>query len=456
MLATLQNTMTPRQALAAARYWAVAKTPYFAQVLLSLVPREVADGTLSKTGTFAVTPDLIMLYEPSALLRWTTPEAGAVMIHEVMHVLRDHAGRRGDADATLWNLAGDCEINDDLIAMSLPLPDGGGMQPQTFNLPIGKTAEEYYAALKQQDDAARKQRSAQSDGGAGEGESESDGGDADESSGGQSASGSQAPSEKHAEHRCGGCAGNAHKAEPEGDAKGRSVGDLEVIKQATAVAVKDHAQRHGIGSVPAGMARWAEQRTTAPKVPWQQRLASLGRARVAFRAGAADYSFSRISRRQGGLGFGLGKPVVPAMVARTPEVAIAVDTSGSMGTSEVERAVVEATSIMRTVGASVHLIACDCRVHTTRKVSNPKQLLEGLRGGGGTDFRPVFDEMAKVRPRPDVLIFITDGGGWAPELPPPGIKVIWLLVGSHKMKPLRPTNGAYQSIEWGDMIEVDE
>jgi predicted metal-dependent peptidase len=95
-------------------------------------------------------------------------------------------------------------------------------------------------------------------------------------------------------------------------------------------------------------------------------------------------------------------------------------------------------------------------VHTTRKVSNPKQLLDGLRGGGGTDFRPVFDELSKVRPRPDVLIFITDGGGWAPELPPPGIKVIWLLVGSHKMKPLRPTGGTYESITWGDMIEVDE
>lgn len=450
----IKTTLPTRQALAAARYCAIEKqAPYFADSLFNLVPTEVADGTLSPKGTFAVTAQGVMLYEPAALARWTTPEAGAVMIHEVMHWLRDHAGRRPvDADPELWNIAGDLEINDDLAAMRLPLPDGGGLQPHDFELPEGKTAEWYYAALVEQQKKAKQEAGEEASGEGQDGKGEGQGGEAPGQGAGTPGKGAGG----RLEHRCGGCAGNPYDCEPKDDPRGRSKAEIEVIKQATALAINAHAQSKGIGSVPAGMRRWAEESTKPPKVSWQQKLSMLGRARAAFRPGSVDYTFNRISRRQGGLGFGVGKPIAPALISRTPEVAIAVDTSGSMGQSEVERAIIEATSIMRAAGAAVHLIACDCRVHTSSKVRTPAQLLEGMKGGGGTDFRPVFEQIEKVHPKPDVMIFITDGGGWAPETPPKGTKVIWLLVGAHKMKPLRPTGGTYESITWGDFVEVDE
>lgn len=518
------TTLPPRQALAAARYWAVGKTPYFSQAILSLVPREVPNGTLSPHGTFAVSKQGVMFYEPAALARWTTPEAGSVIIHEVMHWLRDHAGRceTASAERKLFNLAGDCEINDDLELMKLPLPDGGGVQPKTFNLPISKTAEEYYRALVQQREDEKKRRKeerekkaaedqalreaekseeqepgderdgAGDDADSGDEDGAGAGGDSKDDSGkeGDSAGAGEATDEQDAEGTesgaaggvdaqsntisntdsgeddcddmhpdscCGGCAGNPGDAEPEDDPQGRKESEIVVIKQSTALAIKQHAQQHGIGSVPAGMARWAEKLTTPPKVMWQQKLATLGRSAVARRAGATDYTFNRVSRRQAGYGFGVGKMIAPALVSRQPNVVIALDTSGSMGQSEVDRAVTEADAIMRNIGGEVHLIACDCRVHVTMKVKSIRELLAQIKGGGGTDFRPVFEELRNLRPVPDVMIFITDGGGWAPEFPPGKTRVIWLLVGSHRMRPMIASSGpSYASVGYGDFIEVDE
>lgn len=430
--------LNPRQALAAARFWAIEKAPYFSHAILSLQPFEVPNGTLSPIGTFGVTARGVLYYEVQALERWSTPEAGTVLIHEVLHWIRDHAGRCATlaADPKLFNLAGDYEINDDLLAMQLPLPDGGGMQPARDGFPINRTAEEYYQLLQQQAQQGK-------------------GGDGKDPGFGQTCS-------------CGSASGHAHPAEPDDGGKGagdeqdedgggvdrprgHDVDVLEAIRQATATAVSDAVTR-GVGNIPRGVARWAEERLTPPKVPWTTKLARAGRGAVAYRPGATDYSFNRVSRRQGGLGFGPGRPVAPAMVTRVPNVAVAVDTSGSMGASELERALIESTAIMRAIGAEIQFVACDCKVHAIERVRSPKQLQASFKGGGGTSFVPVFHALEELRPRPEVMIFITDGGGDAPRVAPKGTHVIWLLVGSHRMRPFYKGN----AINWGEFIEVDE
>lgn len=66
-------------------------------------------------------PDLLV--GPGA---WSAQVVGAVLLHEVGHLLRSHAER---ADALpqphshmAWEFAGDAEINDDLLAAGAPLP----------------------------------------------------------------------------------------------------------------------------------------------------------------------------------------------------------------------------------------------------------------------------------------------------------------------------------------------
>jgi len=53
-----------------------------------------------------------------------------------------------------------------------------------------------------------------------------------------------------------------------------------------------------------------------------------------------------------------------------------------------------------------------------------------MRGGGGSNFIPAFDELLKMKNRPDVIIAITDGMISVPEHCPSGVNVVWVLVGA--------------------------
>ena len=101
-----------------ARMAAVEAMPYFARALFALSP--VAAPGLK---TFAVDRYWRLYVDPTMLGTdegWSIPLAGAVLLHEVGHVLRDHGGRADSVDSpvdrTMWNVAADAEINDDLIA----------------------------------------------------------------------------------------------------------------------------------------------------------------------------------------------------------------------------------------------------------------------------------------------------------------------------------------------------
>ena len=75
-----------------------------------------------------------------------------VWYHEVAHWLRAHAERAEAirADAQLWNLAADLEIND-YLPDGMAYPSLGGepivVLPRRFNLPEGEIAEWYYQRL---------------------------------------------------------------------------------------------------------------------------------------------------------------------------------------------------------------------------------------------------------------------------------------------------------------------
>ena len=131
-----------------ARMAAVEAMPYYARALFALSP--VAAPGL---GTFAVDKFWRLYVDPAMLGTsegWSLTTAGAVLVHEVGHVLRDH-GDRGDqvdspVDRKMWNYAADAEINDDLIAAGLGLPDGV-VTPAGIGCEDGHAAEVYYRHL---------------------------------------------------------------------------------------------------------------------------------------------------------------------------------------------------------------------------------------------------------------------------------------------------------------------
>jgi predicted metal-dependent peptidase len=165
---------------------------------------------------------------------------------------------------------------------------------------------------------------------------------------------------------------------------------------------------------------------------------------VQWRSGAVDYRYDGPSRRQAGLGYGNGAPILPRLRRPVPRVAIALDTSGSMGGDELSAALNETQGILRAVGAEVTFLSCDAEVHALGQIHSVADALKLVKGGGGTDFRPVFAALEKKRERPDVLVFFTDGYGPAPARAPLWCSTVWVLVGRTVREPAT----------WGTCIRV--
>ena len=142
-----------RNRLSAGRIRAMEKAPYLATALLSLEPRETPG-----LNTFAVDKRWVLYYDPQKCLDWSVDEIAAVWLHEISHVIRDHAERftaTGDplSNAEYFNIAADAAINSDLKDMGVLLPDADKRWYAEANPLYPKwrrnmTAEEMYVIAK--------------------------------------------------------------------------------------------------------------------------------------------------------------------------------------------------------------------------------------------------------------------------------------------------------------------
>ena len=419
--------MNAKDKLAAGRLVAVRRMPYYRAALNSLVPHPMPG-----LGTFAVSRRLVMLYDPAVVEEWSVETIAAVLVHEINHPMRSHHDRceRVHAEPETWNVAADLEINDDIRRATLRLP-GGAMFADRFGLTEGLTAEEYYRKLLDQREQERQKPK-----------------------GDQKSDDSSEPNSKSVDAgrgigngSCGGAAGNPLPCEAEIDEQvGRSDRAVSQTRRTVAEAVRAYAAS-GKGDVPGGLVRWSDSQLASPKIPWRQKLSRLVRVASAHKAGAVDLSYDRPSRRQAGVGYGAGRPVMHAFRAPVPRVALIVDTSGSMGSGEIDRAVAETSGVLRATGGDVQFVACDTETHGVHKVRTWTQLRKLLEGGGGTDLRPAFKALEETRERPDVVICITDGwiGNDYPAKAPAMARVIWVVVGSCSFTP-----------RWGEVVKIEE
>lgn len=368
------------EAFRLARLVAAEWQPYLMHALFAVSP-VAAEGL----GTFAVDAWWRLYMDPARLVgdsRWETPQTAGVLLHEVGHLLRDHAGRAGQLPSPVhrlaWNLAGDAEINDDLIAAAVPLP-GGPVTPEALGCPDGELAETYYASLSVLPNLP-------DDGGAGCG----------------SGSGfPAAPGELPAGVDAGAGAGAALDA-----------AEADLVRRRVAQAVKDATSGAGRGSVPAGMDRWASGVLAPPVIGWARLLRSAIRRGLADQAGRIDYTYRRPSRRQ------VPGIVRPAMRAPRVRVSVVVDTSGSMSQADLDAAMSEIGGVLRSAGVDregLRLVCCDAAAIRSVKVRSPGTVR--LVGGGGTDMRVGIEAAEAERPGPDVVIVLTDGDTPWPDHP---------------------------------------
>jgi predicted metal-dependent peptidase len=160
-----------------------------------------------------------------------------------------------------------------------------------------------------------------------------------------------------------------------------------------------------------------------PQLPWRMLLAR-------YMTGIArdDYSFQRPSRRE-------GSAILPSLRSTQIDVVIVLDTSGSIGQGEIEEFVSEIDAIKGQMRARITLLACDDKIDPAGPwLFEPWETFEvpaNLAGGGGTDFRPVFDYVRQLGKEPDLLVYFTDAEGLFPQQEA-HFPVIWLVKGRAK------------------------
>lgn len=304
--------------LQAARVWAVQQQPYLAIALHSLQVRW-AEGY----GTFGVDRCWRLCVDPARVDEWDVPEIGAVLLHEVWHLLRDHHTRSEAAGVTpdsalRWNLAADAEINDDLVEAGLSLP-GSPVLPSTFRKPNGLLAEEYFASPPPPEAAC------------------------------DCGSGADAQPRSHED------------GSPSEASAGLSPTQAEMVRVSCAREIEEESRSRG--DIPAGWQRWARSQLT-PTIEWRTVLAAQVRRALVSVSGAVDYSWSRPSRRS------VPGVVLPSLRRPVPKIAVVVDTPASVSDRMLAQALAEIDGALTSAGArrgDVTVVACDAEVHAQQR-----------------------------------------------------------------------------------------
>ncbi|MEU5992779.1 VWA-like domain-containing protein [Spirillospora sp. NPDC047418] len=361
--------------LLAARLHAVKVRPYLASALFAL--HVVEDRSVP---TMAVDAHWRCYVSPGFVARIPVEELAGVWVHEVSHLLRDHHGRgeryakehgeTGPGERLRRNIAADFEINDDIYGDGLPRP-AGAVLPSMLRLPNGMLMEEY---LRTASLSGLTPDLAWLDCGSG-----ADG------------------------------QGRPWELGPDG-AHGLSRQQRDAVRFRVAEGIKGRP-----GDAPEGWRRWADEAFHPPQ-PWRQLLGAAVRSAAGAPGAGEDHSYRRPSRRAAAV----PGVLLPSLRRKPPQVCVVIDTSGSVSDAELGSALLEVAAISRAVGGRrdlVSVISCDAAAGVAVPLCRAENL--ELIGGGGTDLRSGFARALRSRPRPDVIVALTDGQTpWPAEQPP--------------------------------------
>lgn len=268
----------------------------------------------------------------------------------------------------------------------------------------------------------------------GSGGSSSEGGEGGSSSGSSSSSGDNEGGEdgdgeggwtrqyvrQHVAHACGSRSNSeddrdGERIEGETGVRGRELADVEGARQDAEALVREAVEGNAnIGDGESNVWVRLLAGMAPPRVHWQSVLAGVvGRSMSSRMRGNRYATYRRPNRRRQG-----GEFLWPSREDNRPTVHAAVDTSGSMGSSDYARAVSEIEDILRTSasGAAIGFYGVDTRMTEKPRMVSHVRDMKAL-GGGGTDMAVPYEWMRgeweaggkRRRELPDVHVLITDG-----------------------------------------------
>lgn len=328
---------------------------------------------------------ILLYWNPKFFETLTLDEARAVLEHECQHIVRSHVERFKDKDQHIGNLATDLAQNQ--FIQGLP-KDAIQLDkfPKEWKLKEKESAEYYYNEFMKH---------------------------ANKISVSKNPDGSYHVTIK--------------------DPKGKTIAEFDVndmdgsewkdadtselSKEVIRQAVKEAKEQmdKSQGTLPAGLEISVNELLQPPRISWNKLLKQYIAASI--KSGHRQ-SWKKPNRRFGHLQKGKLSDHIVA-------ITVGLDTSGSIGAEDYKIFFSELNAIQQSYKADINIIECDADVQRHYKLTRYKKPSRNVKGGGGTDFRPVFDYIQEKHLRTDVLIFFTDMWGSFPEKKYP-FKTIWV------------------------------
>jgi len=406
--------------LQAARTRLVLDQPFIGALLLHL-PMQ-ATNRCETIGTDGFT----IYFDPRYIAALSLRQTQFMLAHQALHCALGHFARRGHRTRNRWDVACDFAVNQLLVDEGME-PPASALLDSRYR---GLSAEEIYPLIAE---------------GAGLATLDVHLFDGASAAAGMARVGDGGERERPATQRddAGGAASDDEQWSDAAPHRRRNPGaataetgshSIEESAQQWQMRLASAAQQaERAGRLGASWQR-ALGRMLQPALPWSALLARhvVSRARD-------DYSFQRPSRRD------VGGALLPRMHSAQLDLFVVLDTSGSVSESQLTAFAAEIEALKGQVRARVTLHACDEKLAQEGpwvfESWEPIDLPRTLTGGGGTDFRPVFDWIRDQSQRPDLLIYFTDAEGDFPQSAPP-FPVIWLVKGP-------------APVPWGERIQLN-
>jgi predicted metal-dependent peptidase len=402
--------------LAAARTRLILDKPFLGALVLRLPMEAAKPDWCPTTATDART----FYYNPDYIRELSVEQAQFMLAHEALHCALSHFARRQHREKHRWDLACDFAINPLLVDDGLKPPPNAVI----IDLYKGMTAEEIYPLIEENEQQETLDTHAYDRDNSGRdqdrGMRENDLSEGDPSRGEQDQQSDRGASPQ------------------EGDSGAEAPPPLQPDEQETlniqwqqrmAGAAQQAMQAGKLGGEMARMVDHLLQ----PQLPWRTLL-----AHYLSSSAREDYSWMRPSRREGDY-------LLPSLRSHQIDLVIGLDTSGSIKRPEIEEFIAEIDALKGQLSARVTLLPCDAALaEGSPMLFEPWDTFrcpDGIRGGGGTSFRPVFDWVRQQGQTPDVLVYFTDAEGEFPQ-EEPNFPVVWLVKGKHK-------------VPWGTRVQLN-
>ena len=314
------------------------------------------------------------LYNPIFVESCSIEELSFVLTNCVMHHILAHSQRKLKRKGFLWQLATDFAINNLLFKNGIKIPTGANFDKKYKNM----YAEEIYEALKKERIEA--------------------GFDAYEDDTKEN------EQEENQENKF----TKVKNIEENLDER-----DEEQWEYASTLA-KEVAIRKSL--MPLGFERLAKK-VTAQNIDWKFELYNAINRHM-----RNNYAFMPPNKKHLYRGFAL-----PSLTSDTLSLIVAIDTSGSIQEEILGAFIEEFKTIMQNFPAvNIELLIADAKVHAHYSFKGAEDMDFVLKGGGGTDYRPVFEYIDANFPMSSMLLYFTDGDGIFPRIPP-SYEVLWAL-----------------------------